>query len=124
MAENLNQAANESANREHNVAARKEQIGNAFNRLYAIDKEIDALIERHVQELRDEKSDIKKKLRKDLNLTSKVVHLRYASYKAERLAVEQEDGVTMDAIKELYEVMPVGATVDFVDAMNGADEAA
>jgi hypothetical protein len=45
---------------------------------------------------------------------------RYYSYKIEREAAANGDQVTMDVIRELYEVLPVGGTVDLVEAVNAA----
>ncbi len=116
-AENVSKESNGGAIAGHNAKARQAVIADSLERLYKLDAEIDELIEEYIKELRDEKSDIFERLREDFGMPSKLVRARYASYKIERAAEVANDGVTLDAIRELYQVLPVGGQVDLVEAM-------
>ncbi len=101
---------------DHNVANRKQRIGDALKRTWLLDQEIDDLIEEHIKDLREEKSSIKKVLREKLNISAKVFHARYASYRLEAQARAAEDHATLDTIKELFGESPIGSQVDMVKA--------
>lgn len=101
----------------HNVANRKQQLRDALRRTYEIDGEIQDLIAEHIQGLRDEKSDIKKRLREDLNITAKVFGARYGAYKLEADARAADDNATLDTLEELFNESPVGTQINMMDAL-------
>jgi hypothetical protein len=100
--------------------ARQGALKSALERLYEIDQEIAGIIEAQVKELRDEKSEIKKNLRGSFNITSKLVQARYQSYRIERAAADAEDDTTLDTIREMFELCPVGGQVDMLSAVQKA----
>lgn len=108
----------------HNVANRNELLKSSFEQTYQLDKQIKAATEKHIQPHRDAKSDITKRLRKDLNVTAAVFNVRYAAYRMERQAQEAEDETTLDTIREMFEIAPIGSAVNFLDAMEGKQEGA
>jgi hypothetical protein len=106
----------------HNSGERAAAIADGLREMYALDGEIAAIVERDIKELRASKSAIKDSLRERFNLTSRMIQARYYSYKIEREAVEASDDLTLQAIRELYEVLPVGGTVDLIEAVEKAAE--
>ena len=102
------------ATAEHNIGNRRDEITAALKQLYALDCEIAALTEEHLKDLRADKSDIKKSLRERFQLTAKVIQARYYSYRIERDAERANDGVTLDAIRELHEALPIGGQASFL----------
>lgn len=108
---------------DHNVANRKQRIGDALKRTWQLDQEIDVLIEEHIKELREEKSEIKKVLRDKLNISAKVFHARYVSYRLEAQARMVEDHPTLDTIKELFGESPIGSQVDMIAAAEQTPDA-
>ena len=126
MAEQLNPASGENITAKHNVANRKKMLEDALSETFELDGLLHAASEKHLQPHRDAKSDIKKKLREDLNINAKVFNARYAAYKLEGQAIAAEDDATLDTLRELFEHAPVGTQMDLVDGLeaakgNGAD---
>lgn len=105
---------------QHNSKARADVIRESLDRLYQLDSEIDDIIAAEIKELRDEKSEIKTRLRDDFNMPAKLVMARYAAYRMERKAIASADDKTLDAIRELYSIAPVGSQMDLVDAIERA----
>ena len=114
------QEPSQDATQGHNAKARADVIVESFKRLYELDREIKVLTEDHLKELKDEKSDIKARLREDFGMTARLVQARYGLYRVEREAEDASDNVTLDAIHELFEVLPVGGMVDLVSAIDRA----
>lgn len=121
--ENLSDAAqgngseNPSANKEHNVQARLDAISEACKKLLAEDQHIDAAIAQHVQLHRDEKSRIKRDLRKGYGVTARVLNKHYGLWKLQQEAIAAQDDVTIDEIREMQEAAPIGGTADMVTAL-------
>ncbi len=120
MAEQLNPASGENITAKHNVANRKKMLEDALSETFKLDGLIHAATKKHVQPHRDAQSDIKKKLRKDLNITAAVFNARYAAYRLEGRAIAADDEATLDTLRELFEHSPVGTQMDLVDGMEGA----
>lgn len=101
----------------HNSQTRKEALCSALEQLYQLDIEITAILRSKVKALREEKSEIKSRLREDFQMPSALVSARYTSYKLERIAEDAHDETTLDAIREMYLALPVGGMVDLVSAV-------
>lgn len=101
----------------HNSQTRKEALCSALEQLYRLDIEIAAFLRNHVKALREEKSEIKSRLREDFQMPAALVAARYASYRLERTAEDAQDETTLDAIREMYLALPVGGMVDLVSAV-------
>ncbi len=113
-------SAEGTTNAEHNVANRNEQLTDALSEMYAIDVQVAAALEKHVAPLRAQKTDIKSRLNKDLNITATVFNARYLPYKLEAQARAAQDDATLDNLRELFEVSPVGAQVDMMSELEEA----
>lgn len=105
----------------HNAQARTEAIRDALEEMYQTDKKIADLIERHVQPLRDQKRDIKKKMRETYEVSTRQFNARYGLYQMERAAQENQDDTVLGLIQELFDVAPVGRQMDWLDAADAAD---
>lgn len=101
----------------HNVANRARIMKDALHETFVLDKNLKALAERHLKSDREAKSDIKKRLLKDLNITAKVFNARYVAYRLEATALEASDEATLDNLRELFEHAPVGSTADMIQAI-------
>ena len=125
--ENLTEAAkanggeNPSANKEHNVKARKDAITDACKKLFNEDRAIDSAIATHVQAHRDEKSKIKRDLREGYGITAKAFNKHYALWKLEQEAIASKDDATLDHIRELQECAPIGGMTDMVKALKDVE---
>ena len=104
----------------HNVANRQQMMKDALSETFALDQNLKAAAEKHLKADREAKSDIKKRLLKDLNITAKVFNARYVAYRLEAAAIEANDEATLDTLRELFEHAPIGAQVDMVDAIMGS----
>lgn len=113
--------ANKDATREHNVKARKDAIRDCFAQMYELDKQIAAAIEKYVKPFRDSRNDVKKKLREDYEIPNDIIMARYKGYALERFAEEAQDDTTLDAIREMFEALPIGGMVDLVEAAERGD---
>ena len=114
------QEGDQDVTRSHNVKDRRATIMSSMKRLYAIDQEIAAIVEDEIKDLREERSDIKKMLRETFQITSAVVNARYHSYRLEQKAIEGDDGPTQDAIREMFEALPVGGQGSLLPGMEAA----
>lgn len=122
---NTNGGANDTTNPEPNTNNRSKIMTDALRDFYALDVKIQAMLEKHVKPLRDAKRDIKSKLHEDLNMTATVFNARFISYKAEAKALAAGDESTLDTLRELFAVSPVGSQVDmFVGDSEGAPASA
>lgn len=121
MAERLGKDTD--ATREHNVKARKDAISEGLEKLYQLDRQIAALMEKHIAGPREDKNKIKADLREAYQIPAALLQARYASYKLERFAEESSDDTTLDIIREMFDALPVGGSVDLVEAAErGAEE--
>ena len=119
MAENIA----ESANKQHNAGARKEGITKAMTETCSLDDQIEAAMEKHVTPLREAKKDIKKRMRDDFDISTKMFNARYATFRIEHKAKANGDDKILDTLSELYGVMPVGDQLDWVSAASPAEAA-
>ena len=114
MAQQLNP---DSAAQGHNSQNRTVAIQQALEQIFLKDREIARLIEQHIADLRQDKRDIKKRLRDDHEITPAMFNVRYTGYKKEREAKDAGDDKVADTIRELYEICPVGHQVSLIDAL-------
>ena len=110
--------ASGEATRFANVSARTDILRESLTRFYQLDKEIQSVVEEHIKELREEKSDIVKRVREDLNMPAKVFRARYYSYRVEQDAIAADDQITQDALVELFTVCPVTGQASFAEALD------
>lgn len=101
----------------HNVKNRETLIRNSMEQLYQEDLAIEAALDTHIRPHREEKGEIKARLRNDLELTTAVINARYSVYKLQRKAEQNDDANTQDLIRELFDIVPLGGTVDMIDAL-------
>lgn len=99
----------------HNAKAREEAIKTALHGMARLDSEIDRLIEKHISDLREEKRDIKAKLRDDFEISTKVFNARYNLFKIEARGDEK----VIDDLRELFEAAPFGAQSNFLEVVDG-----
>lgn len=102
--------------RDHNVRTRNAAITKALADTYDADVAIEAAIAEHVTPYRSDKRDIKKMLRDDFELPTRVFNARYAIYRMVRRAQEAADEITLDSFRELFRLTPKGETPDMFKA--------
>jgi hypothetical protein len=112
------------ATRDHNTKHRQEQIAKGIDLIYRIDQEIADLTAAHLKDLREDKSAIFKRLREDYQMPAPLMRARYAAYKLERAAIESEDDVTLDAIHEMFDILPVGGQGSLMPGLAAPKKAA
>ena len=118
MSKELNEGSAGRGVAGHNVENRKQILVNSLAEMWKLDKQIAEANERYIEKLKKGKSAIIKRVREDLTMPAPVFKARYASYKLEAKAIELEDGVTMDAIREMNEMAPVGSQINMLDAVD------
>ncbi len=101
----------------HNVANRKQIMADALSETFKLDQQLKAAADMYLSSDRAAKSDIKKRLLKDLNVTAKVFNARYVAYRLEAAAIETSDEATLNTLRELFEHAPIGSQVNMVDAI-------
>lgn len=117
MAKNI---AAEAATERHNSGVRDERFQDAMKRTFELDKQIEALMEQHIKPLREDKREIKAKLREDFNVTATAFNARYAPYKFEAKARDNGDETSIDLLRELFDATPVGGQMDMEDVLNAS----
>ena len=110
----------EDATREHSVEQRRDAIIRGMQRAYALDCDIDRIIEQEVKPFREDKAAIKADLHEKFGITAQQFNARYGLYKVERRAEEAGDNVTLDVMREMFECLPAGQTLDLVEAAERA----
>jgi hypothetical protein len=103
-----------TAGAKHNVANIEQKLRGAFAETYKLDTSIKANLEKYVAPDRAAKSDIKKKLNAELNITRKLFVVRYAAYRLEADARAAEDTATLETLQMMFSISPVGTQMDFV----------
>lgn len=126
MAETLNieSGAAVAQNPQPNSAHRDEMLEKALGETFKLDQQIKVQRDRHVKPLTKKKSEIKANLRKELNMTADVFNARYASYKLEGDALAAGDDATLENLRHLFTISPVGTQMDLVQGLEDADAAA
>lgn len=104
----------------HNVGNRQEELTKALAKVFSIDEQIATIVEQEIKDLRSDKSDVIQSLRERFNIPAAIFRARYYSYRMERKAAADNDQATLDQIRELYELAPVGETVDFLGALDAS----
>ncbi len=110
-----------TAGAKHNVANIERKVTDALAETYKLDGQIKAALEKHIAPDRAAKSDIKKKLNEDFNITRKVFAARYAAYRLEADARAAADTATLDTLALLFSITPIGVTADMVEAIDQTD---
>lgn len=105
-----------------NSTSREQAMTDALERIYLLKKREREIIQDAVQGIRDSIGDIKKALREDYNVTNQVLQARLYSYTLERRAAESGDQITLDAIKEMFKVAPVGTSVRIDDVVGASEQ--
>lgn len=106
----------------HNARARRDAITDGFSEIFKLRQQIAAAIEKHVKPLRDHVNDIKQNLREDYELPGKALNVRYAAYELQRSAELDGDESMQDAIRELWDALPIGGSLDLAtlaDSVSG-----
>jgi hypothetical protein len=128
MAKRLNKdtaaPAQTSTDLKHNSAVRGERMRKDFERLWQQDREISLAVAEYVTPIREVRSDIWKQLRTDLEMKGEDLAPHYALYKRGRMAAEIDDMVerqrSLDALREIYETLATGTTLNFLSVVDGA----
>ena len=112
---------NDTTELQHNSAARAAHINSQFAELFAIDDDIETLRAKHITPLTQERTKVWRNLKKDTDITRKVLELHYKQYALARLAAEQEDGgdKILDDMKEVFQALHPGGQVDWVAIVRG-----
>ena len=125
MAEKLS-ITTDSATANLNIGARGDQICNGFKQIYDLEQNIISAREKHMKPLTDARTKKWRGLKKDLNITREVLEAQYRLYSVRQDALENEDGgdEALDNMRELHNALKKGGMLDWIDAVEGAQEAA
>lgn len=111
----------------HNIANRSALIRDGFDELLSLDAQIAAAIEKHVDPLKKLRTKAFRTLKKDTDITRKVLDVHYRMLKlAKHAAVDAEDdGLTLDNMREVFSALHPGGQLDWLKALNhdGAEKA-
>jgi hypothetical protein len=96
----------------------------AFEKLWNCDRDIKATVAQHVTPLREERSEIWKTLRNDLDAKAADLSPLYALYKRDRelseIDDEDEAKKSQDMLREGFEALQQGETLNFLTVLGGA----
>lgn len=102
--------------------ARAAALKAAHEETYALEKQEEALMAKHIQPLRDQRSEIKAALKKDYEITANQFNAWHGVYYYDREAESGNDWVTMQIIREQAAACPVGGSLDLVDLAEKASK--
>lgn len=105
----------------HNAKSRNEAIADALEKLFIEDSHIERELEQHVTPHRDEKKKIKERIRKDYEVSTTLLNARYSLYRRQRVAAKNNDDTTLDVLRELFAIAPIGEQLDLVTTIQEAD---
>lgn len=95
-----------------------------FARLYEIETELESKAAKHLDPLRQERKDAWAALRTDSGMQREELAPYFAIYKRVRDLEDFDDqtaaNVLRDKMRRLYQALPTGTTMNFLDAMDGA----
>jgi hypothetical protein len=103
----------------HNVEARAVALRKAFDDIFQTEAEIDRQVATHVAPLREHRTEAWKNLKNDVNMDSKVLRAHYAQYKMARAAQESGANDVLDDMREAFQALHHGQTLDWVAAVTG-----
>lgn len=103
----------------HNVDARRAAMRSAFDDIYQTEAEIDRQVATHVQPLREHRTEAWKNLKNDVNMKPAVLRAEYNRYKMARKAHEEGAHDVLDDMREAFNALHQGETLDWVAAVTG-----
>lgn len=108
----------------HNIANRAAIIKDGFAELLNLDAQIAAAREKHLEPLTKLRTKAFRALKKDTDITRKVLDVHYRMFKlANHAAADAEDdGLTLDNMREVFNAMHPGGQLDWLRAL-GQDTA-
>lgn len=105
----------------HNSALRAEAITATFNQALTIEKQITALTAKYLDPLKDQRTELWRKLKADTGIDSSDAKLFYKIFKREKLADEFDDEAdrerVFDNLREVYNALAAGEQLDFIAAI-------
>lgn len=104
----------------HNVEARAVALRKAFDDIFQTEAEIDRQVNTHVAPLREHRTEAWKNLKNDVNMKPAVLRAQYAAYKMARQAHEAGANDVLDDMREAFQALHHGETLDWVAAVTGA----
>lgn len=105
----------------HNVESRAQRIRDGFAEIYDQEREIAAEEERTMQPLKKARTKMWRNLKKDVDIPRKTLELEYKQYKLARQAVDDELDGTLDDMREVFEALHPGQSVDWVSVVMGGE---
>lgn len=110
----------------HNVGDRAELMNNLFKQIFNTEQDIAALIEEHIDPLKQDKKKLWRTLKKDLDIEREDLELFYKLYKRDRLAAQYDEEVRdkiRDNCREIYAALQKGGQIDWLAAAGLGAEA-
>ena len=105
----------------HNVGARNDAINNTFKKIFDLERELDAMMEKHCQPLKDDIKKQRRNLKKDTDIDGKDLTLFYKIYarnEGAKLLEEEDRDRIHENLAAVYEAMNAGGQLDFIEAMD------
>lgn len=104
-----------------NIGARSVVIRSGFKELLRLDEDIAAATAKHIDPLKKLRTKAFRTLKKDTDITRKVLDVHYRLFKlANHAAVDAEDdGLTLDNMREVFNAMHPGGQLDWLKALDG-----
>lgn len=104
-----------------NTGVRGDIMRTAFQKMYECDRDIAAAKAQHVKPLQEERGDIWKNVKNDLNAQSADLKPLYAIFKRDRELVdfdnEDKAGKSIDLLREGFETLRTGETLNFLSVL-------
>jgi hypothetical protein len=111
----------------HNIGALNDTIVNAFQERLRLDRQMDALNDKHIAPVKAEIKELMTTLKADTTIQNKDTNLIYKLWKRQEDAkevMEEDDGDRVqDNIKTLFGALLAGEMIDFADVVGHSPRA-
>lgn len=102
-------------NSEAAAKARADALKAAHEETYDLEKQEEALMDKHIKPLRERRSEIKSELKQNYEISAPQFNAWHGVYYFDREAEGGQDYISMQVIREQARACPVGGSLDLVD---------
>lgn len=106
----------------HNIAHIHKSINDTFAKIYQVEQDIAAAQQRHVDHLKEDRTQLWREVKKTTNITRKVLSAHYKLYAmAKDAAFDEEDGnETLDGMRIAFEALQRNGQLDWITTIEVA----
>jgi len=112
----------EGATAGHNVATINQTIIDGFKKRLSLENQIDAVKDKYVQPLQDERKELNRTIKADTDIDAKDLDLAFKVWKRQEQAKQFDDeddrGRILDNMRTVFGALAAGEMLNFMDVMD------